>query len=73
MHDQPTVERAVLGLVLDAHPKPLTIRELARQVSGQDAVERAVAELVSVGLIERDGNSVRPTKAAVHFERLELP
>jgi predicted transcriptional regulator len=72
MQDQP-IQRAVLGIALDAHPKPLTIRELARQIGAGDAVERAVAELVSVGLIERDGDAVRPTKAAVHFERLELP
>ncbi len=72
MQDQPT-QRAVLGLVLDSHPKPLTTRELARQIDRGDAVERAVAELVSVGLVERDGDSVRPTKAAVHFDRLELP
>jgi len=72
MQGKPT-QRAVLGIALDAHPKPLTTRELARQIGRDDAVERAVAELVGVGLIERDGDSVRPTKAAVHFERLELP
>ena len=72
MHDQPT-QRAVLALVLDSHPKSLALSDLSRQVSGRDAVERAVAELVSVGLIERDGDSVRPSKAALHFERLELP
>jgi predicted transcriptional regulator len=72
MHDQPT-QRAVLALVLDSHPKPLALANLARQVGGQDAIERAVAELVSYGLIERDGDAVRPTKAALHFERLELP
>jgi predicted transcriptional regulator len=72
MQDQLT-QRAVLGIALDAHPKPLTTRELARQIGRGDAVERAVAELVSVGLIEREGKAIRPTKAAVHFERLELP
>lgn len=73
MHDQPTVERAVLGLVLDAHPKPLTIRDLARQVGGQDAVDRAVCGLIDTGLLERQGVSVRPTRAAIHFDRLDLP
>lgn len=72
MHDQPT-QRAILALVLDTHPKPLTIRDLARQVGGQDAVERAVAELVGVGLLAREGDAISPTAAAVHFERLELP
>lgn len=72
MHDQPT-QRAVLALVLDSHPKPLALATLVRQMGGQDTVERAVAELVGVGLIERDGDSVRATATAVHFERLELP
>lgn len=72
MQDQPT-QRAVLSLALDAHPKPLTIRYLVRETGAGDAVERAVAELAKVGLIERDGNSIRPTAAALRFERLELP
>ena len=72
MHDQPT-QRAVLALVLDSHPKPLAVASLARQLGGQDAVERAVASLVRVGLLARKGEAVSPTKAAVHFERLELP
>ena len=71
MQDQPT-QRAVLALLLDSHPKSLALAGLVREVSGQD-VERAVAELVGVGLVERDGDSVRASAAAVHFERLELP
>jgi hypothetical protein len=71
MHDQPT-QRAVLGLVLDAHPKSLTIPEVARQIGG-DAVESAVRDLVGVGLLDCEGVLIRPTAAAVHFERLELP
>ncbi len=73
MRDQPTVERAVLGSVLDAHPKQLTIPALAREIGQGDAVERAVSALVGVGLLERQGASVRPSAAALHFERLELP
>lgn len=72
MQDQPT-QRAILALALDAHPKSLTIPDLARQLSGQDAIERAVAELIGIGLIERDGDSIRASAAAVHFDRLELP
>jgi hypothetical protein len=73
MHDQPTVERAVLGLVLDSHPKQLTIPALAREIGQGDAIERAVSALVGVGLLERQDASVRPSAAALHFERLELP
>jgi predicted transcriptional regulator len=73
MHDQPTVERAVLGLVLDAHPKSLTIPDLATEINQGDAVERAVRDLVGIGLLERQGASIRPTRAAIHFDRLDLP
>lgn len=72
MQDQPT-QRAVLALVLDAHPKSLALADLSRQVGGQDAVERAVAELVSVGLLAREGDSVSPSAAALRFDSLELP
>jgi hypothetical protein len=72
MQDQPT-QRAVLALILDAHPKPLTIPVVARQLGGHDAMERAVNALASVGLLTRDGDAISPTAAAVHFERLELP
>jgi hypothetical protein len=71
MLDQPT-QRAVLALVLDAHPKPLTIYDLARELAGQD-VEQAVGALVSVGLLAREGDAVSPTAAARRFDQLELP
>jgi hypothetical protein len=76
MHDQGTpsaVQRAVLSLVLEAHPKSLTIPDLAREIDQGDAVERACRDLVGVGLLECSGVSVKPTAAAVHFDRLELP
>jgi len=72
MHDQPT-QRAVLGLLLEAHPKSLAVPAIARQLGAGKAVERAMAELVGVGLIERDGDSVRASAAAVRFDGLELP
>lgn len=65
-------QRAVLSLVLNAHPKPLTIPDLSRQIDAGDAVETAVRELVSVGLLECGGISIRPTAAALHFDRLGL-
>lgn len=72
MHDQPT-QRAVLGLVIEAHPKALTTRRIARQLGAGDAVERAIAQLVEVGLLECDGDTVSASAAAVHFDALELP
>jgi hypothetical protein len=78
MHDHGTpsgvaVQRAVLSLVLAAHPKALTTPDLAREIDADDAVEVAVRNLVGVGLLECSGISVKPTAAALHFDRLELP
>ncbi len=78
MHDHGTpsgvaVQRAVLGLVLDAHPKCLTIPSLACQIDADDAVETAIRDLTGVGLLECSGITVKPSAAAVHFDRLELP
>jgi hypothetical protein len=72
MQAQPT-QRAVLALVLDAHPNSLTIPDLAREIDAGDAVETAVRELVGVGLLVCAGISIQPSAAALHFEGLELP
>ena len=69
--DDESVRRAVLSLVLDAHPKSLTIPELAREIDRGDAVERAVRDLVGVGLLECRGITVEPTPAAIHFDALD--
>jgi hypothetical protein len=78
MHDHGTpsatgVQRAVLSLVLDAHPDPLTIPTIASEIDQGDAGERAIRELVGVGLLECSGITVRPTAAALRFECLDLP
>jgi hypothetical protein len=72
MQAQPT-QRAVLALVLDAHPKRLTIPDLAREIDAGDAVEAAVRDLVGVGLLECQGISVKPSSALAHLDSLELP
>jgi hypothetical protein len=71
MQAHPT-QRAVLGLVLDAHPKPLTISDLVRETDAQD-VESAIAKLVEVGLLDRNGDAISASAAAVRFDALELP
>jgi hypothetical protein len=77
MHDHGTpsgvaVQRAVLSLVLAAHPTPLTIPSLAREIDAGDAVEAAVRDLVGAGLLECSGIRVKPTAAAIHFDNLGL-
>jgi hypothetical protein len=67
------VQRAVLALALDAHPKALTIPDLAKEIDKGDRTEQAARDLVAIGLLEAPGLSVVPTAAALRFAELELP
>lgn len=66
------VERAVLGLVIDAHPATLRLSDLIREVGDpddfgkRDAVERAVRELVKGGMLFRCEGAVLPTRQALY-------
>jgi hypothetical protein len=56
------------------YPHWCTIPELAGEIDCRgDAVERACRDLVGIGLLECRGVSIRPTLAAAHFNRLDLP
>ncbi|HET7445167.1 MAG TPA: hypothetical protein VFJ57_10960 [Solirubrobacterales bacterium] len=74
MHDNRNedacAQRAVLGLVLDEHPAILASEEVEREIGVGDATERALRDLTYVGLLRREGASVLPTRAALHFDRL---
>lgn len=70
-------QAAVLGHVLAEHPDQLTASELARELAlgeggfaEREAIERAVGELVGAGLLHRQGEAIRPSRAALRFERL---
>ena len=70
-------EFALLLHVLDEAPALLgqsdLIRELsgdAENVAGRDAVERAIAELVGRGLLQRLGEHVLPSRAAAYVRTL---
>lgn len=70
-------QRAVLAIVLPEHPTQLTCSELVRELGARpdsfavrDDVERAVRDLVGVGLLHRHGALVTPTRAALRFEEL---
>jgi hypothetical protein len=72
-------ERAVLAFLLDEHPSQLTIPELSLALNAaednfaaNDAVERAVRELVGGGLLRCQGAFVVPTRATLYVERLAL-
>lgn len=69
-------ERAVLAVLLDEYPTRLTVNELIRLLdpkdfAEKDAIRRAVKELTGAGLLRVDGELVGPTRAAIHFDRLE--
>ena len=72
-------EQAVLRHVLNAQPTILRLCDLVREVrpvpsdaTPRDAVERAVRELVKVGLLHRQGGCVLPTPPAVYVQGWEL-
>jgi hypothetical protein len=75
--DDARAEAAVLRQLLALHPVQLTLEELVREVSGDpddfaanDAVERAVRELIAAGLVHRSGDVVLPSRAALRFDEL---
>jgi hypothetical protein len=66
----PKTRRAVLGFVLFEHPDPIIVGDLRQEIEDAD---QAVADLIAVGLLDRDGELVRATTAAAHFDALKLP
>lgn len=73
------VERTVLAFILNEHPNQLTVAEVSwaldrdpTKFETEDAVERAVRELVSAGLLYCSDGFVLPTRAALYFARLEM-
>jgi hypothetical protein len=72
-------ERVTLAFLLEEHPAQLTIPEVARALyahpsdfESNDAVERAIRELVGAGLLHCHQGFVLPTRAALYFSCLEM-
>ncbi len=70
-------QRAVLALLVAEHPTQLTVADLLREMAPDkadfaetDRIERAVRDLGGVGLIHREGDTARPTRAALRFDQL---
>ena len=70
-------EAAVIQHLLDVHPAHLTTAELIRELCGEepefaerDAVERAVRDLVGVGLLHSGDELLTPTRAALRLNEL---
>ena len=74
------VERAVMEVVIEAHPARLAIAELLSKVAGDlgdrrevDTITGAVRSLKGWGLLEEgQGERVEPTPAALHLAALLL-
>ena len=69
-------ERAVLAVLLDEHPTRLSLDELIfaldpKDFAEKDGIRRAVRELIGAGLVRVDGALIGPTRASIHFNRLE--
>ena len=67
----------VLHEVLAIHPEAMTLDELvceltvaSAEFSEHDRIQRAVRDLTAGGLIQRSGDLVLPTRAAVNFNAL---
>lgn len=70
-------QAAILTHVLMLHPTHLTQLDLTREVGAGaqefergDRIERAVRDLVAVGLLHCVGGLVLPTRAAIRFDQL---
>jgi hypothetical protein len=69
-------QAVVLELVLGNWPDHLTVADLVREIGAtdfaeRDRVERAVADLTRADLTRPGCGAVLPTRAALHFSRLE--
>jgi len=71
------IETGVLALVLSRHPAQLTLAELVREMADDpdefrqvDAINRAVRDLGRVGLLNRNGEFLVPSQAALRFNHL---
>jgi hypothetical protein len=68
-HDAP--QRIVLGYLLDAHPRLLSIDELEAALPDVSRVREALRVLVEDGLATRLGDRVGVSRAAVRFDVLK--
>jgi hypothetical protein len=73
------IEGVVLRHVIETHPATLRLSDLHRELGDaddfpqRDAIERAVRELVSAGLLFKCEGAVLPTRQALYlWQTLEL-
>ena len=76
--DDDREQAAILDHLLCEHPDQLTVGELIQEftrgesdVSYVRQIEHGVAELIGAGLLHREGETIRPTRAALRVHRLQ--
>jgi hypothetical protein len=67
---KPGVERAVLDALTEASPLTLDLPELGARLGDPAALEETVSSLVHDGLVDRIGDRLRASSAAVRFADL---
>jgi hypothetical protein len=67
---KPGVERAVLDALIEASPLTLDLPELGARLDEAVALDEAVSSLVRHDLVERIGDRLRASSAAVRFAGL---
>jgi hypothetical protein len=70
MNDPDYAQRTLLGLLLEHHPAMLTADEIHRLLSGVLDVDDAIAHLSGDGLINRLGDMIGASRAAVRGAQL---
>jgi hypothetical protein len=70
-------QEAIMWLLISEHPTQLTVAEIVRLMVPPDAgfiesddIERGVRELVGMGLLHRNGDTIRPTRATLQLHHL---
>jgi hypothetical protein len=69
--DADAEQRATLGMLLELHPRMLSLDELSGRLADVD-VDRSVAGLQDDGLATRLGDLIGATRAAVRGDQLQL-
>ena len=69
--EEERLQREVLALALVEHPVRHTPADVQRALGRPPEIERAVAALVSDGLLTPEGDEIAPTAAALRFHEIE--
>jgi hypothetical protein len=70
MTDYDFAQRAVLGAILEAHPRLIDVEQLEARLSDVPRVPEALRVLIGDGLATQLGDRVGATRAAVRFDAM---